>query len=369
MSRPRRRYRITANLFGIPLGLCGLAQCWTSAAHLDVTPLWPADVWWATAAVAWLVIAHAYVGRYHRPTDLARELADPKSGPFMSVAAIVPMLLGAALTRHEPTAGHVLFWTALVVTVLLGGWLIGQWISSPPALSQWHPGYFLPMVGGGLIGAVVATGIGERSLGKLLFGYGVISWIVLAPIVRLRLFTAPALPVPLRSTLAIELAPPVIAGIAWFELNGGQVDLISFILAGYAFLMVVVQVRLVPLYRRIPFGPAWWAFSFPYAAAAGYALRWLGAEHVAGLAAWTWLLLIITTGAAAVLVIRSAAALVGRRFLPTSAEPQPSRDSGADRQPTSALGEFDLPTGYRHRSVPVGDGVLAVDRLTSAHHS
>ena len=67
MSRRRRRYRFTANLFGIALGLCGLAQCWTSAAHLDVTPLWPADVWWATAAVAWLVIALAYFGRYHRP--------------------------------------------------------------------------------------------------------------------------------------------------------------------------------------------------------------------------------------------------------------------------------------------------------------
>jgi tellurite resistance protein len=357
MSRPRRRYRITANLFGIPLGLCGLAQCWTSAANLDVTPLWTADVLWAMAAVAWLVIALAYFGRYHRPTDLARELADSKFGPFISVAAIVPMLLGAAITRHEPIAGHVLFWTALIVTLLLGGWLIGQWILSPPALPQWHPGYFLPTVGGGLIGAVVATGIGERSLGQLLFGYGVISWIVLAPIIRLRLFTAPALPVPLRSTLAIELAPPVIAGISWFELNGGQVDLFSFFLAGYAFLIVIVQVRLVPLYRRIPFGPAWWAFSFPYAAAAGYTLRWLGAEHVSSPAAWTWLLLIITTGAAAVLVIRSAAALVGRRFLLTSTEPQPSPDSRAHRPP-SASGEFDLPTAHRHRSIQVGDGVL-----------
>jgi tellurite resistance protein TehA-like permease len=68
---------------------------------------------------------------------------------------------------------------------------------------------------------------------------GDVSWSVLSPIVRLRLFTSPALPVPLRSTLAIELAPPVIAKIAWFELNAGQVDPIAFILAGYAFLMVL----------------------------------------------------------------------------------------------------------------------------------
>jgi len=70
------RYKITANLFGIPLGLCGLAQCWTAAGNLDITPRWPADVLWATAAAAWVLVAGAYFGRYHRRTDLAGQLAD-----------------------------------------------------------------------------------------------------------------------------------------------------------------------------------------------------------------------------------------------------------------------------------------------------
>src|SRR6476469_4685019 len=68
MPRPDRRYKITANLFGIPLGLCGLAQCWTTAGNLDITPRWPADVLWATAAAVWVVVASAYFGRYYRST-------------------------------------------------------------------------------------------------------------------------------------------------------------------------------------------------------------------------------------------------------------------------------------------------------------
>ena len=338
MPRPNRRYKITANLFGIPLGLCGLAQCWTTAGNFDITPRWPADVLWATAAAAWVLVASTYFGRYHRPTDLAGQLADPKFGPFVSVSALVPVLLSSALARHAPTAGHVLFWAALVVTLLLGGWLFGQWTLSAPPLLKWHPGYFLPTVGGGLISAIVAISIGERSLGQLLFGYGVISWIVLGPIIRLRLFTQPALPVPLQSTLAIEMAPPVIAGIAWFQLNGGQVDLVAYLLAGYAFLMAVVQVRLIPLYRRIPFGPPWWAFSFPYAAAIGYAIQWITAEHIGGTTAVTWSLLIITTSAFFALLIRTGRALATRRFLPAPVEPQLSPDSSTDQQPAHAVG-------------------------------
>ncbi len=316
MSRPRHRSRINANLFGIPLGLCGLAQCWTTAGRFELSPPWAADVLWTVAACAWVAIATAYFSRHHHGADLAAELADPKFGPFLPVAALAPMLLGAALARHAPTAGHVVFWTALVISVILGGWLLGQWTISGRPLRQWHPGYFLPTVGGGFIGSVAATTIDERALGMLLFGYGLISWVVLGPIIRLRLFTEPPLEVPLRSSLAIELAPPVIAGIAWFQMNGNRVDTVALLLAGYALLMVGLQLRLAPLYREIPFGPAWWAFSFPYAAAAGYAIRWFGVAELPGLAVWTWLLLIVTTGAAAALIIRTVAALGGRRFLP-----------------------------------------------------
>ena len=338
MSRRNRRYTVSANLFGIPLGLCGLAQCWTTSGNLDITPRWPADVLWVTAAAAWVVVASAYFGRYHRPTDLARQLADPKFGPFVPVSMLVPVLLASVLARPAPLAGHILFWAALVVTLLLGGWLFGQWMTSATPLAQWHPGYFLPTVGGGLITAIVAVGMGERFLGQLLFGYGVVSWIVLGPIIRLRLFTQPALPIALRSTLAIEIAPPVIAGTAWFQLNGGQVDMVACIFAGYALLMAVVQVRLFPLYRRIPFGPPWWAFSFPYAAVVGYGLQWLAAEHVAGMATWTWLVLIIVTSAAVALLVRTGEALAAHRFLPISVEPSLRLDSNVNQQPAHAFG-------------------------------
>jgi len=102
--------------------------------------------------------------------------------------------------------------------------------------------------------------------------------------------------------------------------------------------MALVQVRLIPLYRRIPFGPPWWAFSFPYAAVVGYAIQWITAEHMGGTTALTWSLLIITTTAFSALLIRTGRALATRQFLPAAVEPQLSPDSSTNQQPARALG-------------------------------
>jgi tellurite resistance protein len=67
----------------------------------------------------------------------------------------------------------------------------------------------------------------------------------------------PELPAPLAATLAIEIAPPAVAAIAYLTLNGGRVDPVLLGLSGFCVLMVLGQVRLLPIYRRVPFFPNW----------------------------------------------------------------------------------------------------------------
>lgn len=45
---------------GIPLGLSGLGQCWTTAHELGPAPVWPADTLWLLAAAVWLLVARAW---------------------------------------------------------------------------------------------------------------------------------------------------------------------------------------------------------------------------------------------------------------------------------------------------------------------
>jgi tellurite resistance protein len=309
---------VRPNLFSIPFGLSGLAQCWAASRRETAAPWWAADIVWILAALGWGVVLLAYTTQLsrHRRTIFA-ELADPVYGPFLSVAFIVPMLWGGALGRHSRPAGEVVFIIALVGTILTGGWLLGQWTTTSVTLDQWHPGYFLPTVAGGLIASAVASQFGWYGLARLMIGYGLFGWVVLGSVILLRLFTAAPLPDGLSSTMAILLAPPVVAGSAWFGIDGNRSDTFALCLAGVAILMALLQLRLIPSFRRIGrLGPAWWAFSFSYLAAVAYAIRWLAVTRLPDATVYTWVLLALASTAAGALLIGTLTAIAAGRFAP-----------------------------------------------------
>ncbi|WP_079190123.1 SLAC1 family transporter [Actinacidiphila paucisporea] len=309
-------YRLTANLFGVAFGTAGLAQCWAVAGDTVHAPRWPADVLWIAAGALWVLIAAAYLRNITAQGRLLTELPDPVMGPFTALGLITPIPLGIALARHARGAGETVFAVALVLTVLLGSWLTGLWIRSDSRLAQWHPAYFLPTAAGGLIAAAGCAALGWNTPARLMFGYGLVSWLVLGSIILVRLFTQPMLPLPLIPTIAIEVAPPVVAGNAWFAINGGSLGLGSELLAGYATLMVLVQLSMASTYVRVPFGVGHWAFAFSYAAAVTNGLLWLGVEHVRGRQPLTYALLAVATCAWAALAARTLLGLSRRTFLP-----------------------------------------------------
>ncbi len=226
------------------------------------------------------------------------------------------MLLGVALAQQARAAGEIIFGCGAALTVLLGAWITAGWITLYGQLRRWHPGYFLPTAAGGLIAGGCSAALGFTTLSHVLFGLGAGSFVVLASIISLRLFVLPALPPHLLPTMAIEVAPPVVAGNTWFAINGGRVDMPVAILAGFAVLMLLVQLRLIPMYRTAPFGPGFWAFSFPLAAAVTFGLHWLAAEQVRGRTALGYTVVGILTAGFALLAAGTIAGLINGTFLP-----------------------------------------------------
>lgn len=153
------------------------------------------------------------------------------------------------------------------------------------------------------------------------FGIGIVCWLLLGSLVvnRLMLFELP--PPGLLPTLAIEIAPPAVAGGAYFELHGTKPDMLAHGLAGYTVLMVIVQSRFAPIYLRQRFVPGFWSFTFSWCAVAALALRWLNLERPAGAAA----LADIATAAVSLLVAaiaaRSLIAISEHTFLPPPPSP------------------------------------------------
>jgi tellurite resistance protein len=309
---------IPPNLFSIAFGLAGLADAWDAARSVLAIPPAVPDGLFILAAAVWLALVVLYLAKGR--TRIAADLRDAVLSPFVGVILIVPMLLGTGLASVALTASRVVVLVFLAATVLFGGWLTGQWIVADLDQDLAHPGYFLPTVAGGLLGGFAAAAVGLHAIAEVSFGIGIICWLLLASTILSRLFFRRALPVPLTPTLAIEVAPPAVAGLAWFLMNGGTADIIARGLGGYTLLMVLTQLRFIPLYARLRFSPVFWAFTFSYAAVATDALLWIAVARPPGGTGYAIAVIIAITAFIAAIAARTVLAIARGQFLPAHQE-------------------------------------------------
>jgi tellurite resistance protein len=345
-STRRRRFlgpRVPPNLFGIVLGVAGLAQAWHATMPVLGTPQAVPDVLNVLDAALWLVLVGAYLAQ--GPRIVLADLRDPVLSPFVSAPALTAMLLAAALATGAPAAGRVLVVVFLAVTVAIGGWLTGEWMSGGIEPDSVHPGYFLPTAAGGLIGASAAAQVHLHALAGASFGIGVLCWVMLGSVILNRLFTRPALPSALVPTMAIELGIPAVAGLAYFALAGRTVSLVACAFGGYAVLMALVQVRLIPVYRRLPVTPGSWSFAFAYAAAAADALVWLAITKPPAATGYAIAVIALLTAFVAWITYRTVALAARGQLLPARPPPRghPPGDQGTGPGPfTGATGRRDV---------------------------
>ena len=323
--------RIPLNVFGTAFGLAGLATAWHVAAAAGVVPpavgtglfILATGVWVACLA-AYLRWALAARGR------IAADLQDRTAGPFAALIVIVPILLGAnGLAPYAPTAARVVVDVSIVLVVALGGWLTGSWMRGGTDIDRLHPGYFLPTVAGGLVASVGAATVGQRRLAEVLFGLGLVCWLMLGSMILARLILRPPLSDTLTPTMAIELAPAAVASLAHFSMNGFRIDIVAAGLAGYGLLMVLAQLPLISRYRRLPFMLSTWSFTFSWAAVAATVVAWLAITRPAGSTLWTYLALGLVTVLIGAFSVRTITALARRTLFSALPATHPGRPATA----------------------------------------
>mgnify|MGYP001059406644 CR=1 FL=1 len=305
-ARARMAQRIPLNTLAIGFGLAGLAAVWTTAGRLLGAPAGIAQAFWAVAAVAWvwLIVAHLRRGAKSSET-LRAQLRHPAQGPIAALVPVVGMLLGADLHRFVPVAGEILVIVSMVAAAAFAAWILAFWHAGNLTPEAFHGGYLLPTVAGGLIAATTAYTVGLPGVAVGAFAVGIFFWIVISTVLLARLAFFPPLPAALTPTCAILLAPPAVAGTAWFTINGEHADLISTALLGLLVVMALQQLALLPRYRKLPFTLGFWSFTFPLAAAAGYGVDWLAIAAFPGWQAVAWLLVALATVVIAAIGVRS----------------------------------------------------------------
>jgi tellurite resistance protein len=336
--------RFPPNLFGIPFGLAGLVEAWDAAGPTLHTPAAVPDALSVVAALAWVTLLACYCAQGTR--SIIADFRNKTLSPFIALAPITGMLLATTLSAHAFAAGQALVVVFLIATLVLGGLLTGEWIVASLDHDSAHPGYFLPTVAGGLVGAFCAAEVHLHGLATASFGIGMLSWLLIGSTILNRLFFHSSLPPALVPTLAIELAPPAVAGIAYFALTGGRIGFPAQALAGYVVLMVLVQVRLLPSFGALRFAPGFWAFTFSWAAVATDALEWIAARKPPGAAGYAAVILAVITAFVGYIAARTVVLIAGGQLLPPRVPPEKIKaEIIPNERADPSLGSLNGPSG------------------------
>lgn len=317
---------IPLSFFGMAVGPLALANAWRGAVNVWALPTLPATVLAWLGLAIWMVLLGAYLRKWHVAPDAARaEMADPVQSSFAALIPTSTLLATQLIHPYAPNVATVLFIVATVGQLVLGATLHGRLWQGGVRPETLTPAAYLPAVAPGFVGATTAMLFGWHSLGMLLFGASLLSWIAIESMILNRAAVNAPLPEARRALLGIQIAPPVVGGTAYMALTQGQPDLFAYALLGYGLYQALVMLRLLPWIGTQRFSPGYWAFSFGVAALPGMAIRMVtrGAGDMEGVAFGLFIAANVIIG---LLIWKTVALALRGNLLPTTAAPAPTQN-------------------------------------------
>ena len=265
---------VPASFFGIVLGLAGLGNAWRAATAAWHLPAAIGEGLMALATIVWAALILLYGLKWAlRRQEAVAEALHPVQCCFIGLGGVSTMLIALAVLPYSRPVALVLFAAGGLFTLGFAVWrtgLLWQGGRDPAATT---PVLYLPAVAGGFVGAAALAAFGDAQWGQFAFGGALLTWLAIESVLLHRFYTLPEMPVALRPTLGIQLAPPAVGAVAYYAVNGGHADLVVNALLGYGILQALILLRLLPWLLKQPFSAAYWAYSFGAAALTTTPLR------------------------------------------------------------------------------------------------
>ncbi|WP_430868826.1 SLAC1 anion channel family protein [Demequina aurantiaca] len=307
ITEPRLQH-VPLGAFAMVMGLAGTAGAWHLAGERwDLSP-WVGRGVAVFALGVFALAAVAYGAKAVRfPRVVASEWAHPVKAAFSATIPVSLLVLAIAFKDWEPGLAEALWWAGAVGLFLITLMVLRTWIHDAAVQpAHIHPAWFIPVVGN-LVAPIAGVDYAPEPVNWYFFGVGIVYWAGLLPVILTRLFTVGTLPARLAPTLAILVAPPAVAALAWNRLGGSWDDPFSRILVGVMTLQVLLLAVQANTLMRTPFAISSWAYSFPLAAASSAYLS----SSLHGGFDYNWgagVMIAATTAVVAALLIRTSLA-------------------------------------------------------------
>ena len=254
-------------IFAVVMGLAGVTLAVHSAEEqAGMTTLASQSFLVLTGAMFCLLAATYTTKTLRYPAAVLAEWRHPVRLAFFPAMSISLLLIATALLPVSQGAAQVVWLFGVLAQGALTLAVLSNWIGHRPFQTiHISPAWFIPAVGNVVV-PVAGVDLGFPETSWVFFSAGLIFWIVLLVLVMNRLIFHDPLPGRMVPTLAILIAPPAVAFLAWLQLNGGQLDAFARLLYGTAIVFLALALTQTGHLRRLPFALTWWALGFPVAA-------------------------------------------------------------------------------------------------------
>lgn len=263
--------------FGAVMGLTGLSLAWRLAHQAFGAPGVIGQVIGIVALVTFAVLVVAYGVKAAAGFHTVRaEFAHPVAGNLFGTP-LISLLLLPFLLADVSLALARLAWLLGAAGMTVFAWaIVMRWLSVRHTPAQVTPAWIVPVVGMLDLPLAVPVLRWDGMHGVMVFGLavGLFFALPLLAMVLQRLVTEDPLPAVLQPSLLILVAPFAV-GFSAYVATFGRLDAFAQgLVMVMLFLLPVLLGRLAHLPGGSPFRLAWWAGSFPLAAAAVASLRY-----------------------------------------------------------------------------------------------
>jgi tellurite resistance protein len=308
---------LPVGVFGAVMGLTGLSLAWRLAHQAFGAPAFVAQAIGGVALVTFVVLVVAYGIKAAAGFHVVRaEFAHPVAGNLFGTPLISLLLLPFLLADVSLALARLAWVLGAAGMTVLAWTIVLRWLSVRHAPTQVAPAWIVPVVGMLDIPLAVPVLHWDGLHGVMVFGLAVGLFFALPLLAMLlgRLVTEEPLPVALQPSLLILVAPFAV-GFSAYVATFGRVDAFAQgLVMVMLFLLPVLLGRLVHLPGGAPFRLAWWAGSFPLAAAAVASLRYASVAGSGVMDAIALLVLVVATVVIGMFGVQTVRGIVAGRL-------------------------------------------------------
>jgi exfoliative toxin A/B len=203
-----------------------------------------------------LLLALKFITNYKSTKE---EMNNPVLGSVIGTFSMAIILMSAYLKTKGIILSELIWYFGITLHSLLIVWYTFKHVL-PFNLKKIFPSIFIVYVG--IATASVTAPMFNRTLGQYIFYFATVSFIILLPIVLLRVKNI-VLPVPAKATTSIIAAPASLCLAGYLSAFETPNELIGYILLATALLLTVAVYLSLPSRFKMAFNPGFAAHTFP----------------------------------------------------------------------------------------------------------